>query len=118
MKDLKGATIKYCHLVMWNETFIGLSGQAWVGYHNSAVVKPASISYTSGVVRRKWNRTRWPRGTRQTLDLGVFYGNLLKAGTSKGIIVGPIGSNDLDLWGYFYGASSSRRPYLVVQYTK
>lgn len=117
LKDLKSADIKYVHLVMENEnTWIPALMTTRLGYstYNAA---PVTNNHANNN-RSKWSIKNWRRGGVQTIDLGVFFGNMLKAGTAKSMILGGASTIDLDNYGYFYGAASPRKPYLVIQYVK
>lgn len=116
MQTLKGAeilevsiTVKNDH-ARWNK---GLYAQ--VGSHNYSS-KPST--WSGGTVReRRWRK--WvTEGGSVTMSAGTTFGNELKAGTQKGIAIGPEATNDHDNYGYFRGAKQSGKPFITVKYRK
>lgn len=115
--DLSGSTVKSVKLTMRNEHWYWNSGGiALIGTHNYTT-KPSV--YNSGLV---WNNRilsrAWPKDGQATVELGVTIGNEFKAGTTKGIALGPTSSTDLTYYGYFRGATLSYRPYLTITFVK
>lgn len=113
---LAGATILEAYVTVknyharWNR---GLYAE--IGSHNYSS-KPST--WSGGTVReRRWNK--WvTEGGAVTVNAGTTFGNELKAGTSKGIGIGPERTNDHDNYGFFYGASYSSKPYITIKYRK
>lgn len=116
MQTLKGAeilevsiTVKNQH-ARWNK---GLYAQ--IGSHNYSS-KPST--WSGGTVReRRWRK--WvTEGGSVTVNAGTTFGNELKAGSQKGIAIGPEASNDHDHYGFFRGATQSGKPFITIKYRK
>lgn len=112
--DLSGATVLSCKVGLyayhwyWNS-----GGTAYIGTHNQAT-RPATFSGSTGRV----SSPGWPKPGFREVDLGVTIGNELKAGTSKGIVLGPGPSNSVDYYGKFYGYNTTWNPYVTITYQK
>lgn len=100
-------TVKNAH-ARWNK---GL--YVFVGSHNYSS-KPSTWSGAT-VQERRWRKWVVENGS-VTINAGTSFGNQLKAGTMKGIGIGP--DSDTDNYGYFFGASHSARPYITIKYRK
>jgi hypothetical protein len=113
---LAGAEILEAHFTIknnharWNK---GLYAQT--GIH-TYTAKPGTWS-SANVVERKWRK--WvTEGGSVTFDIGAGGGRAFRDGAWNGIAIGPEATNDHDNYGYFYGASSSARPFLTIKYRK
>lgn len=100
-------TVKNTH-ARWNK---GL--YVFVGSHNYSS-KPSTWSGAT-VAERRWKKWVVENGS-VTINAGTSFGNQLKAGTMKGVAIGP--DSDPDNYGYFFGASHSARPYITIKYRK
>lgn len=114
--DLSGASIVSIYFTMknaharWNN---GLSTH--VGTHNYS---SKSGSWSGGTVRENRWKVFFKEMEKKSVSLGAGVGNEFKAGTTKGIAVGPAPSNITDNYGFFYGATQSNKPYLTITYKK
>jgi hypothetical protein len=112
--DLSGATVLSCKVGLyayhwyWNSGGVGI-----IGTHNQTT-RPATFSGTTGRIFS----TGWPKPGFREVDLTVGIGNEFKAGTSKGIVLGPGASNAVDYYGKFYGYNTTWNPYLAITYQK
>lgn len=113
--DLQGATVIKCVLVVKNEHSYWNGGMTlYVGTHDYAT-KPGS--WSDGQVQERRKHKDHGQGASVSVDLGVTIGNELKAGTHKGIAIGPPPSNSANYYGYYKGATQSSKPYLKITYT-
>lgn len=109
---LKGATILSTKLTLKGEHAGLNSGIASlkVGTHTNAS-KPGSFANST---------LRWTfsigETQQKTFSLGVSAGNWFKAGSIKGISLGPASSTSSANYGYLRGATQSGKPYLTIQY--
>lgn len=112
--SLAGADILEAHITIRNNHARWNKGlYAFVGSHNYTS-KPSTWN-GSNVRERRW-KVWVTEGGSVTINGGTTFGNELKAGTSRGIGIGP--DSDSDNYGFFYGASHSSRPYITVKYRK
>lgn len=114
--DLAGATITkteiYLNALHWGPDS---GGTAIIGTHTYTSV-PASNPSTANA---DLDRVAWSTktgGKWSTITNAI--GNGLKAGTSKGILLGPGPSTALEYYGYFAGNGQTGEPQLRITYTK
>ncbi len=113
---LYGATILEVYVTVENEHARWNKGlDAELGSHNYSS-KPST--WSGGTVRERRWRKHVDEGGAVTINVGVTFGNELKAGTSKGIALGPEAVNDPDHYGFFRGATQAGKPYITIKYRK
>lgn len=115
--DLSGATIVSCKVTFQNEESYSFGGSTiLVGTHNYSS-KPSTWNGANVVERRKSLKHTYGQKT-VVVDLGTTIGNEFKAGTTRGIAVGPPSSTDRYYYSKYRGATQSGKPYLTITYTK
>lgn len=115
--DLAGATITGVWVTMYAEHwYYNNGGTGVIGTHNYSS-KPTKWS-TSYVTENRTTSPNWPRGSKRKVALSTAIGNEFKAGTTKGIAVGPGPTTNLIYYGKYSGVSSSNKPVLTITYRK
>lgn len=114
--DLAGATIKSCKIVIGNYSTYNFSGgTCYLGTH---VYAGQPGSWSGGSVYERRTSINHGYGASFVKEMGVAVGNEFKAGTTKGIAIGPAPSNASAYYGHYRGATMSGHPYLSITYTK
>lgn len=116
MSTLSGAEILEAYITVKNDHARWNKGlYVFTGTHSYSS-KPGTWS-SGSVKERRWKK--WiAEGASTTINIGVSAGKEFKAGTARGISIGPEPTNDHDNYGYFRGASQSGKPYLTIKYRK
>jgi hypothetical protein len=114
--DLSGATITSIKLTAYfRHWWYAAGGTAVIGTHNSSASShPATFSGTTNRVQS----SGWPNPGTKTVSLGTTIGNEFKAGTAKGIVLGPGPSTSTTYYGYADGFGATNPPTLTIVYTK
>lgn len=117
-RELVGATITSCEVgLYYKHWYLNSGGTAIIGTHRYSD-RPGS--WSGGLVFE--NRIRssgWDKGTWRGVNLGVGIGNEFKAGTARGIALGPGPSTNRIYYGTARGAASgSITPKLVIRYRR
>lgn len=116
MADLKGTSVTGLTVSLYSlHWWYYAGGTAYIGYHTYSS-KPSTWS-SGSVTERKFKQTKWPRNAWRTVNLGAATGVLFQKGTAKGIAIG-YGDSNHETYGYFAGATQSKRPYLTITYKK
>jgi hypothetical protein len=117
MSDLSGSTINSCYLTIKGAHAYYNSGMTcYWGTHN-ITAKPSTWN-GANVTERRGSTSGLAAGETVKLSLGTSIGGEFKAGTAKGIAIGPPSSTSLTYYGYIYGATQSGKQYLTITYTK
>lgn len=116
MKDLSGATIIKCEVIMyashwWNNS----GGTAKIGTHDWTS-RPGSWQ-TARVKPNRVSKGNWPKPGQRTVDLGVSIGNDFKSGTAKGLSLG-IAPTSHEYYGVFNGFGQVKAPQLRITFQK
>lgn len=112
--DTSGATITACSVYLYYSHWYSSSGgTAVIGTHNYTSAPGSSPVTNDDRVRNSYSGTG-----AETTSLGTTIGNEFKAGTSKGICIGPGPSTSSTYYGYAQGNGQSSEPRLIITYTK
>lgn len=114
--DLAGATVKSCKVTIHNQsTYAFAGGTAFIGTH---IYGSRPSTWAGGSVYERRTSINHGSGATFTKEMGVAVGNEFKAGTTKGIALGPAPSTSWTYYGHYNGASMSAKPFLTITYTK
>jgi hypothetical protein len=112
--DLSGAEVLACFVTLYaNHWYYNAGGTAIIGTHGHTN-RPGSFSATTNRIQS----ASWPKPGLRTVDLGTTIGGEFKAGTTKGVALGPGPSNSVSYYGRFDGCGDSHVPYLTITYRK
>lgn len=115
-RDLAGATIKGCYITLYaNHWYWNDGGTARIGTHTYAS-RPSNVS-SGRYNAQRINSEEWPKPGKRKVSLGTSIGNEFKAGTCKGIILGPTNGTKTQ-YGRFNGAGQLNPPTLTFVYVK
>lgn len=114
--DLSGATVHwvkaYTYFTHWAASS---GGTAVFGSHNSSA--SSAPSTWTGTANRA-TKVYTARNQGQVVTMPVAFGNELKAGTAKGLVLGPANSTTDAQYGYANGYTLANPPYIQINYTK
>lgn len=115
--DLSGANITGVWITMYAEHwYYNNGGTGIIGTHNYSS-KPSK--WSSGSVNdNRFSSPNWPRGSKRKVAMSVAIGNEFKAGTTKGIAIGPGPSTNLIYYGKFSDYADTNKPVLTIAYSK
>lgn len=112
--DLVGKTITGVSFTFRTQFSYYNSGlTAVIGTHNTSGTTPPATWPSSGTKVNRVTRSGCKAGTSYTVSLGTTIGNELKAGTAKGLTIGPGVTNSLNYYGYHYQSGMQ----LLIKYT-
>lgn len=117
--DLTGATVTktevYLYYAHW---YFNAGGTAVIGTHNLSNTSAPSTFPGSGTTANRVQSSGWTPATGKWVTVSNTIGNELKAGTTKGLMIGPGPSTSQTYYGYANGATQSNSPKIRVTYTK
>jgi hypothetical protein len=117
MNDLAGSTLTSVDLyVTVTHAYYNAGVDLYVGGH--AITSKPSTWVSTNVSERILLFNNLVAGSTYALHLTGAFGPNFRSGVYKGIAIGPPSSTAKDYYGYLYGATESKKPYLVIKYTK
>lgn len=118
LSTLASSTIKSVQLKMTNVHAYWNSGvDVYFGLHN-VTSEPSSWPSSGSLVDRKTAHSKFGKPQTKTIELGISFGNRLRAGQAKGLAI-EAPSSSRDYYGYAGGVGSGYTPpQLIITYAK
>lgn len=112
---LSGATVNSVELFLYASHWYNNSGgTAIIGAH-ALSGQPGTFSGT--IDPNRIQSGGWPKPGGRVVDI-TAWGNEFKAGSVRGVVLGPGPSTSLEYYGYFNGVGQAYAPELRINYTK